>query len=218
MTFFLRVHCNAMSKWFDSMGLQSVFFSRNVILQIPLLCVDSKKEIQIAEEMVGICREYIIGLSLELHRQTLPKDTPRNCELAAYFTHCDLLPIHQMLTLRTAAAISFKLKNFKMASSFARRLLELGPKVDMATNAKKIIHASGNDPKDENPVNYDEHNPFKICAATYQPIYRGKPHVVCPFTQAFYIPDKLGSIDVIAGISEVGKKCVGMKISPLQIR
>ena len=183
--------------------------------------VDSKKEIQTSEEILGICREYILGLSLELHRQAIAKDSLdqqlRNCELAAYFTHCELLPVHQMLTLRTAATISFKLKNLKMASSFARRLLELGPKPDMAMNAKKIIQASGNDPK-ENPVNYDERNPFKICAATFQPIYRGKPNVVCPFTQAFYVPEKAGSIDTLAGISEVGKKCVGMKISPLQIR
>ena len=105
-----------------------------------------------------------------------------------------------------------------MASSFARRLLELGPKADMAMNAKKIIQASGNDTKDENPVNYDERNPFEICAGTFQPIYRGKPHVVCPFTQTFYVPELVGSIDTIAGISEVGKKCVGMKISPLQFR
>ena len=184
--------------------------------------MDSKKEIQTSEEIIGICREYILGLSLELHRQSIPKDTleqqQRNCELAAYFTHCKLQPVHQMLTLRTAAAISFKLKNFKMASSFARRLLELGPKADMAMNAKKIIQASGNDTKDENPVNYDERNPFEICAGTFQPIYRGKPHVVCPFTQTFYVPELVGSIDTIAGISEVGKKCVGMKISPLQFR
>ena len=195
---------------------------RNILLQIPLLCVDSKKEIQTSEEIIGVCREYILGLSLELHRQGIPKDTleqqQRNCELAAYFTHCKMQPVHQMLTLRTAATVSFKLRNFKMATSFARRLLELGPKADMAMNAKRIIQASGNDTRDENPVNYDERNPFEICAATYQPIYRGKPHVICPFTQAFYIPEMVGSIDAIAGISEVGKKCVGMKISPLQFR
>jgi len=41
-------------------------------------------------------------------------------------------PVHMILTLRTALNLFFKLKNFKMAASFARRLLELGPKPEIA--------------------------------------------------------------------------------------
>ena len=86
--------------------------------------------------------------------------------MAAYFTHCDLQPVHLILTLRTALNLFFKvghwphpqtppteniprlfdilshslslslshsqLKNFKTAGSFARRLLELGPKPEVA--------------------------------------------------------------------------------------
>lgn len=54
-------------------------------------------------------------------------------QMAAYFTHCNLQPIHMILTLRTALNLFFKLKNYKTAASFARRLLELGPKPDVAT-------------------------------------------------------------------------------------
>ena len=53
-------------------------------------------------------------------------------QMAAYFTHCNLQPVHLILTLRTALNLCFKLKNFKTAASFARRLLELGPKPDVA--------------------------------------------------------------------------------------
>lgn len=53
-------------------------------------------------------------------------------QMAAYFTHCNLQPVHMILTLRTALNLFFKLKNFKTAASFARRLLELGPKPDVA--------------------------------------------------------------------------------------
>ena len=53
-------------------------------------------------------------------------------QMAAYFTHCNLQPIHLILTLRTALNLFFKLKNYKTAASFARRLLELGPKPDVA--------------------------------------------------------------------------------------
>lgn len=80
---------------------------------------------------------------MELYRKELPKTTldnqKKNCELAAYFTHVELQPVHQILTLRTAVNVFFKLKNYKTAASFARRLLELGPRPDVAQQAKKIL-------------------------------------------------------------------------------
>ena len=66
----------------------------------------------------------------------------RHCELAAYFTHISLQPAHQILTLRTALNLTFKLKNYKTAASFARRLLELGPKAEIAAQARKILQVS----------------------------------------------------------------------------
>lgn len=52
--------------------------------------------------------------------------------MAAYFTHCNLQPVHMVLVLRTALNLFFKLRNFKTASGFARRLLELGPNPSVA--------------------------------------------------------------------------------------
>jgi len=52
--------------------------------------------------------------------------------MAAYFTHSNLQPVHMILVLRTALNLFFKLKNFKTAATFARRLLELGPKPEVA--------------------------------------------------------------------------------------
>lgn len=60
-------------------------------------------------------------------------DQKRIAEMAAYFTHCDLQPAHLLLTLNKAQTLFFKLKNFKTCGSFARRLLELGPKPDLAS-------------------------------------------------------------------------------------
>ena len=53
--------------------------------------------------------------------ETVRKESPKSnleeqrrvCEMAAYFTHCNLQPVHQILTLRTACNLFFKLKNFK---------------------------------------------------------------------------------------------------------
>ena len=105
--------------------------------------VDNKEEIRKAQELISICREYIVGLSMEAARKDLPKesleDQKRSCEMAAYFTHSELQPIHQILTLRTALNLSFKMKNFRTAASFARRLLELGPKPEVAQQTRKIL-------------------------------------------------------------------------------
>lgn len=57
-------------------------------------------------------------------------------QMAAYFTHCNLQPVHLILTLRTALNLFFKLKNFRTAASFASRLLELGPKPDIAQQVR----------------------------------------------------------------------------------
>lgn len=46
-------------------------------------------------------------------------------ELLAYFTCCNLQPVHLLLALRLAMASAFKGKNFITAASFAQRLLEL---------------------------------------------------------------------------------------------
>ena len=73
-----------------------------------------------------ICTNYLVGLTMETRRKEMPKATAeeqkRVCEMAAYFTHCSLQPVHQILTLRTACNMFFKLKNFKAAGSFAREV------------------------------------------------------------------------------------------------
>ena len=49
-------------------------------------------------------------------------------------------------------------------------------------------------PTDEHQLQYDEHNPFSLCAATYRPIYRGKPDAKCPLCQAAYVPEYKGQL------------------------
>lgn len=162
---------------------------------------------------------FILGLKMETHRKGLPKasieDQKLSCELAAYFTHCNLQAVHQILTLRTALNMFFKLKNYKTASSFARRLLELGPRPDVAQQARKILQACELEPADEHKLEYDEHNPFSICAVTYRPIYRGKPEEKCPLCGASYLVKYKGTLCNVCEVAEVGKDVMGLKISTL---
>jgi coatomer protein complex subunit alpha (xenin) len=50
--------------------------------------------------------------------------------------------IFQILTLRTAVNLAFKLKNYKMAMSFGRRLLNLGPRPEVAQTIRKVLQVS----------------------------------------------------------------------------
>ena len=195
---------------------------RSILLSVLFLVVDSKQDISEAQHLLEICKEYVLGLTLELERKEMPKDNlaqqKRSCEMAAYFTHCQIQPIHQILTLRTALNLFFKLKNFQTASSFARRLLELGPKKEIADQTRKILLACDKNPVDEHKLVYDEHNPFSICAASFKPIYRGKPEEKCPLCNASYLPQYKNSLCKVCDVSQVGKDCIGLRISPIQFR
>merc|ERR1739838_752324 len=134
---------------------------RELLLSVPLLVVDTKAEINEAQQMIGICREYIVGLMMEQKRKSLPKETiadkVRICEMAAYLTHCKWENKHLMLALRTAQTLSYKLGNFKTTALFSKRLLELGPEKKMKDQSLKIIQACGSNPVDKHELVYDPH-------------------------------------------------------------
>lgn len=193
-----------------------------ILLSVPLIVVDTKQEVSEAQNLLRVCKEYVVGISMELYRKGLgkasPEDQKRSLELAAYFTHCELQPGHQILTLRTAVNLAFKMKNYKMAMSFGRRLLNLGPRPEVAQNIRKVVQACEKNPVDEMIVQYDEHNPFTVCASSYVPIYRGKPEVQCPLCGASYLPEFRGITCKICTVSEVGKDCIGLRVSLQQFR
>ncbi|KTG45305.1 hypothetical protein cypCar_00043705 [Cyprinus carpio] len=195
---------------------------RTVLLSVPLLVVDNKQEIAEAQQLITICKEYIIGLTMETERKKLPKDTldqqKRLCEMAAYFTHCSLQPVHMVLVLRTALNLFFKLRNFKTAAGFARRLLELGPKPEVAQQTRKILAACEKSLTDAHQLNYDPHNPFDICPASFTPLYRGRPVEKCPLSGACYCPKYKGEVCRVTQVTEIGKDVIGLRVSPLQFR
>ncbi|XP_026729965.1 coatomer subunit alpha isoform X2 [Trichoplusia ni] len=195
---------------------------QRIAQSVPLLHVDSKPELSEAQQLLNIAREYLLGLQMETARKAMPKNTleeqKRTCEMAAYFTHCKLQPVHQILTLRTALNMFFKLKNFRTAASFARRLLELGPRPEVAQQARKILQACEKSLTDEHQLLYDEHNPFNICGISYKPIYRGKPEEKCPLCGASFLPEHKGKLCPVCGVAEIGKDVIGLRICPLQFQ
>ncbi|XP_055345500.1 coatomer subunit alpha-like isoform X2 [Paramacrobiotus metropolitanus] len=190
---------------------------RKIMWSIPFLAVNTRDEQKEATQLLDICREYALGLSIELARKELGKDSvedqKRSCEMAAYFAHCKLQPVHQMLTLRMAMSLAWKLSCFKTAGSFARRLLELGPKPEVGTQARKILQAADANPTEALQLDYDEHNPFSICGYSFTPIYRGRPEIKSAFCGASYLPQYGGRVCNIDQVSQIGKSAQGLRIT-----
>eukprot|EP00049_Salpingoeca_infusionum_P027282 m.31496 g.31496 ORF g.31496 m.31496 type:complete len:1209 (-) comp9423_c0_seq1:1240-4866(-) len=189
---------------------------RRILLLVPLLVLQSKSDLSEAEQLISICREYIVGLSMELERRDIakqPGQAARAAELAALFTHCDLQQVHLLLTLNTAQTAFFKLKNYKTCGSFARRLLELGPRPELAAKSKKVLQACEKYGTDEVELNYDVHNPFTVSAGSHTPVFRGTPSASCPFCKATYEPSFEGSVCTVCQVASVGKQVSGLKVN-----
>ncbi|KAI6182222.1 Coatomer subunit alpha [Aphelenchoides bicaudatus] len=193
---------------------------RELLLSIPLLVVDSKQEVLEAQQLIKICREYLVGLLLESARKDLPRDDTnsikRNVEMAAYFTHCELQPVHKILTLRTAANLAFKNNAKRACASFCRRCLELGPKADVAATLRKMLSVAERENTNAFELNYDEHNPFVICSRTFVPIYRGKPQDNCSFCGASYLPKFRNEVCEVCQVAQIGTDASGLRISTVQ--
>lgn len=89
-----------------------------------------------------VCREYITAMRLELGKRE-EKNPVRQCELAAYFTKCDIKPLHLILGLKMAIKSAFAVKNFQTAGGFCRRILELAvsssqPGIERVIKVKQI--------------------------------------------------------------------------------
>ena len=74
------------------------------------------------------------------------------------------------------------------SGSFARRLLELGPKSEVVQQTRNVLQACDKSPKDEQKLHYDEHNPFDISVASFVPIYKGGEGETAPLSGAKYCP------------------------------
>jgi coatomer protein complex subunit alpha (xenin) len=177
---------------------------------ISVVVVDSRQGVGDLKELLGICREYLTALRLEIQRKRTSEPV-RLMELAAYFTHCNLQPSHTMLSLRSAMTAAFKLKLLKSASSFARRLLELNPKPEISTQARKVIQLAEAAPTDAFDYSYDERNPFVLCNAEFVPIYRGSPLLRCTFCKAAFSMSHGRSLCSSCDLGEVGGEASGLE-------
>jgi coatomer subunit alpha len=120
------------------------------------------------------------------------------------------------LTLRSAMNIAIKLRNFATAYNMGRRLLDLNPKPDVAEKTQQALEVCEQGGlKDEAPMGeYDERNPFVVCAHSFKPIYRGNPSVGCSYCAAQFIagPEVNGKPCPVCVVGAIGVKGTGLVI------
>ena len=190
---------------------------REILRGTTLTVVEGRQQVGELKELVGICREYLTAIRLELERKKAAEPS-RQIELAAYFTHCNLQQAHTMLSLKAAMTAAFKMKLLTTAGAFARRLLEMTPRPDLATQARKVIQLSEQQPGDAFKFEYDERNPFVLCNATLTPIYRGSALVRCCLCKASYLPSYKGTLCKTCDLAEVGGDAPGIDESAVLAR
>jgi coatomer protein complex subunit alpha (xenin) len=190
-----------------------------ILHTIPLIVVESRREVDEVKEFILIVKEYVLGLQMELKRREIKDDPVRQQELAAYFTHCKLQTPHLRLALQNAMTVCYKAKNLSTAANFARRLIETNPSNEnQAKTARQVLQAAEKNMKDVSQLNYDFRNPFVVCGATYVPIYRGQKDVSCPYCSSRFVPSLEGKLCIVCDLAVVGADASGLLCSPTQIR
>jgi coatomer protein complex subunit alpha (xenin) len=187
----------------------------SILAQIPLV-VSGKSEANEIKEMLAICREYITAIRIKGAMAEHANDPVKATELAAYFTHCNLQPVHLLLALRSAMGTAFKHKNFIVAASFARRLLELPDmsserNADLRMKATKVLQKSEQMARNEHTLNYDESKSFVIDCQTFSPIYAGEASLQCSYCGSSYKDQGMkNKICITCQFCAVGIKTIGL--------
>lgn len=186
---------------------------RDIIYTVLVLVVRTPDNELRCKEVLSLCREYILGLSIELVRRALPaEDVQRNLELAAYFTRARLQKPHRLNALQVAMSQSFKHKNYLSASHFAEELLKLVQTGPRAEQAQKLKAKADSLAVDSIEIDFDPFAEFEICAASYTPIYAGTPLVTEKLVGASYKPEYKGEVCRITEVTAIGVTALGLRI------
>lgn len=188
---------------------------KSVLSKLLLVVVESEEDAEEIKELVTSCREYVIGLTMEVERRRIavqdPENVVRSLELAAYFTHCELATQHTQLALRSAMKVFSDAGNTATAAVFARRLIETQPSQAVLTQARAVVTRGQRNPRDAHEIAYDQNTPFNICAATHTPIYEGSSYEESAYSGAKYLPEYKGTVCVVDGLSQVGLAGSGLR-------
>jgi coatomer subunit alpha len=196
-----------------------------------LSIANSADEESLLKKILTTSREYAIAMLMESTRRELAQDAAqkqRELELAAYLCCSRIEPMHLLLVIGSAMNISFRAKNFILASHLARRIITGvwgSDEVVSATimRARKVLAASEEKGSDIMKINFDpawlsSPEQVKLCSGSLTPIHPSMfdKIVVCPFCESQYHPDFAGSTCTICQLSSVGATALGIQFTLLK--
>jgi coatomer protein complex subunit alpha (xenin) len=182
-----------------------------IMHSVLFVVVASATELNEARELLAVAREYAGALNVEVARKDVQDDPKRAVELAIYFTTYKMQNTHLVLTLGQAMSQAFKLKCMKTAGIMARRQLDLDPPAKHAEKARKVAQVADQNPADAVKLDYDDRNPFVMCAVSKTPMYRGAVDPIrCCFCQSSAKPEFRGQTCPVCLISALGGEASGM--------
>lgn len=191
----------------------SIGIFRKIIYIIATLTLSNDEEEEKCQEILKICKEYILGLQIELTRRSLaPTEVKRNLELAAYFTHVELQPAHRLNALQVAMTQSFKAKNYHYSSYFAGEFLKIMPNGSRAEQAKKIQAKADSISTDAIAIDFDPFSEWEICAGDLIPIYNGQEIVREKLLGTAYGKSWKGKICKVTLVTEIGGIGSGLRL------
>lgn len=196
---------------------------RNLLLSTVFLQDITSSE-ERAQKIISSCREYILALLIWLERKNITgkefEDNKRACELAAYFAKLDLDKKHRSKVLEKAFQVFLVKAEFKKtraAASIAKKLLnyiKVDPKkAKLAADAEKVESLYDPAVDEKLQLDYNDLNPYSLCAWTFRPIYSGNQLVQCPLCKANYKPEFEGELCKVCKVSQIGKSCSGIRFS-----
>ncbi len=200
-------------KLFKANQLQSsIEIFRKIIYIVATLSVSEDSE-ERCHAILNVCKNYILGLQIELARRALPAtEVKRNLELAAYFTHVELQPAHRLNALQVAMTQSFKAKNYHYASYFAGEFLKIMSSGTRAEQAKKIQAKADSIATDAITIDFDPFAEWEICAGDFVPIYKGERVVREKFLGVGYKEAWKGKLCKVTLVSEIGATGSGLRL------
>ena len=193
----------------------------SIVHTIPLIVVDKRVEIAEVGELLGICREYITALRLELMRKEAEGDAVKQTALAAYFTQCKLQTTHLILGLKSAIKCAYTIKNYQMTATFCRRILEIcsstnSPNILAMVNVKQIkgvLQVCEKSNTDEKPIDFPESN-FILCCKTFTPIMKGQQVSKCPYCASTYRAEFEDEVCQNCQLAKIGMQTTGLRVFP----
>lgn len=176
-----------------------------------------------AKDIITTCREYIMGSQIWLERknEVSKEDHKRNCELAAYFTRLDLSK-HKTKVLEEALKVFLarpKELNYhktraasKIATNLLNRIGSDTKKAKMIAYAEKVKSSYDAQVDLDIKLDYDDLNPYDLCAGTFTPIWKGNKLGSCPLCRANYkLEYEDESLCKVCKVAYIGIKGDGIK-------